>query len=735
MRSYLRNQSGSLSGQSAGAGIGMVIGAVIGLILAYPTGGLSIPVGLSLGASIGGTVGGLAGALYDTQTASDNVFQQEQLQRIFIQDSGYAGAIPQIFQRYRLAGNVIWLGPKLRHEHRETEPVGGKGGGPENVSITYTYTVSLAVLLTDTRLSGPMAGISKIWSDGTVTYNRDTHRHLPEEWTFHGGAANQGMDPTIEAQEGPDRTPAYRYRCYIVGTDVPLGATGRVPNYTFEVYQVEEAASAKVNVAVSPADGHVWTIDPTGELLELDPDTQDTAGPITHLGFDRPVPTGSATMLAVAPDGTAWLGVQALYRVWRVSGTSVTGHDVATSLASTWAFLGSTAYVSAFDYQAQTGHLYTFSGSAAATETGHAFAAWYRLATSGSTLWCVAREARTLERFTSGGSLAQTVSVPGFATDLAIDASEQVWVVDNEDWQLHRYSAAGALELSVAAAIGAVEVCLADDGFVWVCGSSQLTRHDPTTGAVTLTEPVIVSGTGNPGYRHLAPSDAGAVWVLDSSTARLWRVPPSGASQVVRLPLYPQTLAAGADGSVWFCSDQARLVGRVTSDMKIDLEQFPSQLPSLLTTLALAAGIPAGALDVSLVPQTPILLGILNIEAARVPIEMLCRAYQLLPVESNGVLKFLPRPQAALAAQIPQEALLATEDTGSDGTLVVRTPRRSCPPPCRSCISTRSRATSRTPNGPPWCRRVRGWNLPTSGRFRRSSASRRSRPSGWRRRP
>lgn len=678
----LTNERGDMSGQSTGMLVGMVVGAVVGLVLAIPTGGLSIPMGLSLGASIGGTVGGLAGAMYDTATAPDNVMQQEQLSRIFIQDSGYGGAIPQVFQKYRLAGNVVWLGNKYRHEHRETASAGGKGfgGGPENVSITYTYTVSLAVMLCDTRLTGPMHGISKIWADGTVIYDRETHAALPEAWTFFPGDGVQPPSSTIEAVEGVGKTPAYRYRCYVVGTDVDLGALGRVPNYTFEVYQTEEAAASKLGVLVVPSQGEVWTCDPTGLLFARDTTTQEVTRR-QFLSNERPL-YGDVALAATAA-GLIWVGNVDAYTLWTLppAGGLVTT-ALTTTLCSNLAVLGTTAWFATRHATDGTGHLHRIDSSGALATFARPYSFWARLQVDpvAAVVWVTSPSTdgtTTLTCVDATGATLHTLVLPDTAgTGLALDASGGVWVADATHATLLHYTAAGALVGSYPTVAASNAVAVASDGMVWVGGRLQTARHDPTTGAIVRQYNFALGyfGVPNAWNESMMPSTDGAMFRLDPVSGRLGRLVPDGPTQVLRLPLSPIDIRADGAGGVWFCSREAAMIGQVTAAMQIRLDSTPAHLSNVLQVLAQAAGIPADAIDVSQVPQEPVLLGVLNVEAARVPLEMLCRAYQVIPVESGGVLRFLPRKQSVLAATIPQEDLLATEETGAGGALIVRTP-------------------------------------------------------------
>lgn len=46
---------------------------------------------------------------------------------------------------------------------------------------------------------------------------------------------SQNPDPTMEAVEGSGNVPAYRGLAYIVFSDFDLGASGRVPFFSFQV--------------------------------------------------------------------------------------------------------------------------------------------------------------------------------------------------------------------------------------------------------------------------------------------------------------------------------------------------------------------------------------------------------------------------------------------------------------------------------------------------------------------
>ena len=219
-----------------GTMIGLAVGAAVAIALTWGMATPAVLAALGTYMALGAAVGGVAGGIYDYATASDQINEQNSIADLVIQTSSYGQPIPQIWGRYRLAGNVIWMGPKVEHEHRE-EQSGGKGGGPSAVSITKTYSVDLALALCDTLITGPMAGIQTIWADNTVIYDRAQAIPFPSNWAFYAGLPDQDPDPTIRAVLGADQTPGYPFLCYVVMEAYDMGAYPRIPNFNVELYQ------------------------------------------------------------------------------------------------------------------------------------------------------------------------------------------------------------------------------------------------------------------------------------------------------------------------------------------------------------------------------------------------------------------------------------------------------------------------------------------------------------------
>jgi hypothetical protein len=218
---------------AAGQAIGSALGSVdvLGLTLS--------------GAQIGGAIGAFVGSEIDAALAPGTRTKGPRLTDIAIQSSTEGAAIPRVFGRVRVAGQLIWA---TRFKETATNvSSGGKGlGGPKVTVTDYAYSISFAVGLCE----GIAARIGRVWADGTlIDLSQFTTR-------FYSGSETQTADPLIEEVEGTGNTPAYRGLCYMVFEDMALAAFGnRIPQLQFEVIRAisdsDPAALENVLTAVA----------------------------------------------------------------------------------------------------------------------------------------------------------------------------------------------------------------------------------------------------------------------------------------------------------------------------------------------------------------------------------------------------------------------------------------------------------------------------------------------------
>ncbi len=177
------------------------------------------------GAQIGGAIGASLGMQIDAALSPAIKRQGPRLSDVALQSSSEGAAIPRVFGRMRLAGQLIWA--SRFKESASVEHTGGKGMPSPGVATTaYAYSISFAVGLCE----GPISRIGRVWADGNLL---DTTRYTMR---VHTGGESQTPDPVIEEIEGAGNTPAYRGLAYVVFEDMPLAEFGnRIPQLAFEV--------------------------------------------------------------------------------------------------------------------------------------------------------------------------------------------------------------------------------------------------------------------------------------------------------------------------------------------------------------------------------------------------------------------------------------------------------------------------------------------------------------------
>lgn len=172
-----------------------------------------------------------AGARYAGSYVDEALFGKVQhtgprLDNLEVQSVTEGKAIPVIYGKVRIAGNVIWAA-KLTEIEEKMDQGGGKGGGGRRSEYTqYRYYADMAIAIAE----GEIDYLHRIWAD---------HRLLDlsrVNYQFYRGTETEWPDPLMESYLGKDKVPAYQGLCYIVFQQFPLAEYGnRIPNFTFEV--------------------------------------------------------------------------------------------------------------------------------------------------------------------------------------------------------------------------------------------------------------------------------------------------------------------------------------------------------------------------------------------------------------------------------------------------------------------------------------------------------------------
>lgn len=225
----------SAAGAAIGSGFG---GAVLGLS----------------GAVIGRAIGATLGRVIDQRIlgAGSDPVDVGRLDRLRLTGAGEGAAIPQLWGRMRLPGQVIWATQFSETVQRRRS---GKGAPKPKVN-EYSYSVSLAIALCE----GEILRVGRIWADGNEISRRDLNMRV------YPGSETQLPDAKIEAVEGAGQAPAYRGLAYVVIEDLELSAYGnRVPQFNFEVVRAAQGAAVDAAATLNGAIRAVALIPGTGE--------------------------------------------------------------------------------------------------------------------------------------------------------------------------------------------------------------------------------------------------------------------------------------------------------------------------------------------------------------------------------------------------------------------------------------------------------------------------------------
>ena len=184
-----------------------------------------------LGAAIGRAAGGIAGSIVDQALFGPPPRQVEgpRLASLHVTGSTEGAAIPAVWGRMRLAGQLIWACP-FEEEVTHRSQGGGKGSlsRPTAEYTEYVYYASFAIGLCE----GQVDRIGRVWADGKEI------NPAQFTWRLHAGTEDQQPDSLIEAKEGAGNAPAYRGLAYVVFERMPLARFGnRLPQLSFEVFR------------------------------------------------------------------------------------------------------------------------------------------------------------------------------------------------------------------------------------------------------------------------------------------------------------------------------------------------------------------------------------------------------------------------------------------------------------------------------------------------------------------
>ncbi len=192
-------------------------------------------VGNAVGGPVGAAIGAFVGSKIDRAVFTPGGARSHEgprLADLAVQASSLGAPIPVVFGSARIAGNVLWSTGLVEKRSETRQSSGGKGGKPSTTSVTFSYSVSLAVGLS----ARVIRHIRRIWADGKLLRDSDGNWLSPATIRVYPGEEIQNPDPLIEAHEGFGNTPAFRGLAYVVLENLELAEfANRVPNLSFEV--------------------------------------------------------------------------------------------------------------------------------------------------------------------------------------------------------------------------------------------------------------------------------------------------------------------------------------------------------------------------------------------------------------------------------------------------------------------------------------------------------------------
>nr|WP_319948795.1 glycoside hydrolase/phage tail family protein [uncultured Shimia sp.] len=258
---------------AAGAAIGGSLGGTLAGVSSVAIGRL---VGATLGRSVDQAIMG----------QGSDVVDSGRVDRFRITGAAEGSAVPQLYGRMRLGGQVIWA---TQFTETVATSGGGKGAAPQPQVREHSYSVSLAIALCE----GEISRVGRIWADGVEISARDLNMRV------YKGEREQLPDPLIEAVEGTGSVPAYRGTAYVVMENVQLAQFGnRIPQFSFEVVRPAPKDLAASEGEIAHAVRAVALMPGTGEYALATTPVHYSNGPGQNWSANENTPSGETDFRA-----------------------------------------------------------------------------------------------------------------------------------------------------------------------------------------------------------------------------------------------------------------------------------------------------------------------------------------------------------------------------------------------------------------------------------------------------
>jgi len=235
--------------------IGQIVGAIGGGIIGFIYGG---PYGAVVGMSFGMAIGGYI----DPVKPDIKQPGQPQTSELNLNIAQEGTIVYDLCGTSKIStGNIIWYDGERNEPITQTQEVGGKGGGGNEVtSITgYKYFLSWALVLCE----GPISGILTIYKNDESVFNDPILlEDYPDGYAditlggsmgaarIYFGTESQPQDPTMVSFLGAENVPNYKGVAYVLFNDCYVGDYNRAPTMRFVLSKFPETTLEEDNAEV-----------------------------------------------------------------------------------------------------------------------------------------------------------------------------------------------------------------------------------------------------------------------------------------------------------------------------------------------------------------------------------------------------------------------------------------------------------------------------------------------------
>lgn len=218
------------------------------LALSVAGSAVGFAVGGPFGPAVGRGLGALAGAYIDSQLFAPKKKappQGPRIEDLSVTVASYGQPIALAFgQKVRAGGVIIWNTDLVETPTTVRVKSGGKGGSRRQTTTTFSYSISVAVMLCE----GEIDGVDQIYGDGKLIWDAAVGPAVGvDAIRVYPGTATQLADSFIASIEGAANAPAYRRVAYVVLQGLQLANHGnRLPRLEFVFRPGQESVAGAI---------------------------------------------------------------------------------------------------------------------------------------------------------------------------------------------------------------------------------------------------------------------------------------------------------------------------------------------------------------------------------------------------------------------------------------------------------------------------------------------------------